>query len=91
MRVVCKRATTKQQLQEMRGSKFVQSDLGNIFQDIKKELKEGMTILVVDKNLKEMDSLLDRHYIVEKGHVVWQGTVDELEQQEAIRNRYLGV
>ena len=53
--------------------------------------KEGMTILVVDKNLKEMDSLLDRHYIVEKGHVVWQGTVDELEQQEAIRNRYLGV
>ena len=53
--------------------------------------KEGMTILVVDKNLKEMDSLLDRHYIVEKGHVVWQGTVDELEQQESIRNRYLGV
>lgn len=45
MRVVCKRATTKQQLQEMRGSKFVQSDLGNIFQDIKKELKEGTTIL----------------------------------------------
>ena len=45
MRVVCKRATTKQQLQEMRGSKFVQSDLRNVFQDIKKELKEGMTIL----------------------------------------------
>ena len=45
MRVVCKRATTKQQLQEMRGSKFVQSDLRNVFQDIKKELKEGATIL----------------------------------------------
>ena len=36
-------------------------------------------------------SSIDRHYIVEKGHVVWQGTVDELEQQESIRNRYLGV
>lgn len=53
--------------------------------------KEGMTILVVDKNLKEMGLLLDRHYIVEKGRVVWQGTVSELEQEEAIRSRYLGV
>ena len=36
--------------------------------------KEGMTILVVDKNLKEMGFLLDKHYIFEKGRVVWQGT-----------------
>jgi branched-chain amino acid transport system ATP-binding protein len=53
--------------------------------------KEGMTILVVDKNLKEMGFLLDKHYIIEKGRVVWQGTVSELEQQETIRSRYLGV
>lgn len=53
--------------------------------------KEGMTILVVDKNLSEMGFLLDKHYIIEKGRVVWQGTVPELEQQEAIRSRYLGL
>lgn len=56
------------------------------------ELKEeGMTILVVDKNLSEMNFLLDRHYIVEKGHVVWSGSVAELEAQEELRQRYLGV
>lgn len=53
--------------------------------------KEGITILVVDKNFNEMSFLVDRHFIVEKGCVVWQGTVAELEQQEAIRSRYLGV
>lgn len=52
---------------------------------------DGMTILVVDKHTNEMSFLLDKHYIVEKGHVVWQGTVTELEQQAAIRSRYLGV
>lgn len=33
--------------------------------------KEGMTILVVDKNLSEMGFLLDQQYLVEKGRVVW--------------------
>ena len=41
MNVICKRATTTAQLQEMRGSKFVQSTLGNTFERIKKELKEN--------------------------------------------------
>lgn len=53
--------------------------------------QEGMTILVVDKNLAEMNFLLDKHYVVEKGRVVWQGTVSELEQQDDIRRKYLGV
>ena len=37
MNVICKRAATIDQLQEMRGSKFVQSTLGNTFEKIKKE------------------------------------------------------
>lgn len=53
--------------------------------------QEGMTILVVDKNLAEMSFLLDKHYVVEKGRVVWQGTVRELEQQDDVRRKYLGV
>lgn len=53
--------------------------------------KQGMTILVVDKNINEMDSLIDKHYIVEKGQVVWQGSGSQLVQEESVRNRYLGV
>ena len=57
-----------------------------------RQLKElGQSILVVDKNLKEMATLVDRHHIVEKGKVVWQGTPQELAAQEDLAHRYLGV
>ena len=45
MNVICKRATTTAQLQEMRGSKFVQSTLGNTFERIKKELLDGAYVM----------------------------------------------
>lgn len=44
-RVVHKRATTKEQRNEFKGSKYVQSDLGNIFLQIRKDLKEGKIVL----------------------------------------------
>jgi branched-chain amino acid transport system ATP-binding protein len=51
----------------------------------------GQTLLVVDKNLKEMHDLIDMHHIVERGRVVWHGTPDELVAQDGIVERYLGV
>lgn len=45
MRVVCKRADTAETLKEMRGSKFVQSDLGTAFKSIKQVLDEGTRVL----------------------------------------------
>ena len=47
MRVVCKKATKVEDLAEMRGSKFVQSHLGDAFRRIKEELKQGITVLFV--------------------------------------------
>lgn len=44
-RVVHKRATTKEERDEFRGSKYVQSDLTGIFRSIRKDLKEGRTVL----------------------------------------------
>lgn len=44
-RVVHKRATTKEQRNEFKGSKYVQSDLGDIFLQVKKDLKDGKTVL----------------------------------------------
>ncbi|HJQ58633.1 MAG TPA: ABC transporter ATP-binding protein, partial [Vineibacter sp.] len=35
---------------------------------------EGQAILVIDKNVGALIGLADRHYIVEKGRVVWSGT-----------------
>lgn len=45
MQVLCKAAHDVSELQEMRGSKFVQSDLGNIFSEIKRQLRMGTTVL----------------------------------------------
>lgn len=45
MQVVCKKATCAEELQEMRGSKFVQSKLGEIFCQIKEELEKEQLVL----------------------------------------------
>lgn len=44
-RVIHKRATTKQERDEFKGSKYVQSDLNSIFREIKKDLKNGTIVL----------------------------------------------
>ncbi|HLG44686.1 MAG TPA: ABC transporter ATP-binding protein [Reyranella sp.] len=52
---------------------------------------EGQAILVIDKNVKNLIALADRHYIVEKGRVVWSGPSAALAVDEALQHRYLGV
>ena len=51
----------------------------------------GQSILVIDKNVDALTRIGDRHYIVERGRVVWSGTSDELRGDEELQHRYLGV
>ena len=51
----------------------------------------GLAILVIDRNLAALLRLCDRHHIVEKGRVVWQGTSTELAADAAARERYLSI
>jgi branched-chain amino acid transport system ATP-binding protein len=51
----------------------------------------GQSILVIDKNVDALTRIGDRHYIVERGEVVWQGTSDALRADEDLQHRYLGV
>lgn len=44
-RVVHKRATTKEERNEFKGSKYVQSDMNTVFRQVKKDLSEGKTVL----------------------------------------------
>ena len=52
---------------------------------------EGQAILVIDKNVGALLGLADRHYIVEKGRVVWSGPSDALARDSGLQHRYLGV
>lgn len=51
----------------------------------------GQSILVIDKNLDALMKLADRHYVMEKGEVVWSGATDEIADNEELKARYLGV
>ncbi len=52
---------------------------------------EGMSMIVIDKNIQSLLPLADRHYLVEKGRVMWNGTSRELHGDPALINKYLGV
>ena len=51
----------------------------------------GQSILVVDKNVDALTRIADRHYIIEKGKVVWTGDSKALRKNEDIQHKYLGV
>jgi branched-chain amino acid transport system ATP-binding protein len=51
----------------------------------------GQAILVIDKNLAALGRLADRHYVVEKGRVVWSGKPAEFTADPALQQRFLGV
>ena len=51
----------------------------------------GQSILVIDKNVDALTRIADRHYVLEKGQIVWQGSSGELRDDVALQHRYLGV
>lgn len=52
---------------------------------------EGIGLIVVDKNIDDLLPIASRHYVMEKGHIVWQGNSAAWQQEAGIRMKYLGV
>jgi branched-chain amino acid transport system ATP-binding protein len=53
--------------------------------------QHGLSILLIDKNLAALHRIADRHYILEKGRIVWSGDSAALRAEEAVVHRYLGL
>jgi branched-chain amino acid transport system ATP-binding protein len=51
----------------------------------------GLSILVIDKNVGALLRVADRHFLIERGRVVWKGTSGELGAAPDVHHRYLGV
>ena len=51
----------------------------------------GQSILVIDKNVEALTRIADRHYLIERGRVVWTGTSAELAAAPDVQHRYLGI
>ena len=62
-----------------------------IWECLKGLKSSGQSILVVDKNIEALTRFADRHYIIEKGRVVWTGDSKLLSTNKEIQHRYLGV
>jgi branched-chain amino acid transport system ATP-binding protein len=62
-----------------------------IWRSLERLRATGQSILVIDKNVKALTRIADRHYIIERGRIVWVGNSRELAEATAIQHRYLGV
>ena len=62
-----------------------------IWQCLSRLKAQGQSILVIDKNVETLTRIADRHYLIERGRVVWSGTSAALAAAPDIQHRYLGV
>lgn len=94
-RVVHKRATTKEERDEFKGSKYVQSDLRGVFRQVKKDLKEGLTVLFsgtpcqtagldsyIGRNLRKQLILVDIVCHGVPGPNLWRDYIAYLEKKQ---------
>jgi branched-chain amino acid transport system ATP-binding protein len=62
-----------------------------IWATVRLVVASGIAAVVVDKNLEDLLALADRHVILAKGEIVFDGTAEALKADEALIHRHLGV
>ena len=62
-----------------------------IFHSVERLKGAGLSILIIDKDVRALTRIADTHYVLEKGRVVWRGSSAELAAAEDVQHRYLGV
>jgi branched-chain amino acid transport system ATP-binding protein len=67
----------------------IKDDLFKRVEEIYKEL--GVTILLAEQDIGFAFALSKRNYVVSRGHIIAEGTAEELLKDETIRKTYLGL
>ena len=62
-----------------------------IFRLTSKIHAEGITILMVEQNVKQTLAICDRAYVLENGRVVLEGKGRELLENEQVKQAFLGI
>ena len=62
----------------------------NLFNTIRTINDQGLTILLVDESADNIGELADRVYLLESGQLIREGTAEEMLQNEALLEAYLG-
>ncbi len=62
-----------------------------VFDLIKRIRGEGLTVLIVEQNVKQVLRIVDRAYVLESGTLRLDGTADELMQSAEIQKAFMGM
>lgn len=62
-----------------------------VFRVIKSLPEQGITVLLIEQNVRNTLEVADRAYVLENGRVVLEGTGGELLQSDYVRKAYLGI
>ena len=65
--------------------------VADIFKIIQRINNEGVTVLVVEQNIKYTLEICDRGYVLENGRIILRGTGQELLDNEHVKQAYLGI
>ncbi len=63
----------------------------DIFRIVKTINGEGVTVLLVEQNVKSSLAICHRGYVLENGRIIMSGTGSELAQDERVKEAYLGI
>ena len=53
--------------------------------------KEGLSVLLSEQNMNFARLVADRVYVIEKGQICWQGTMQQLDRDQSAQDAYLAV
>jgi len=62
-----------------------------VFRIVQMVNKEGVTVLLVEQNVKHTLSMCDRAYVLENGRITLSGTGQEFLNNDHIKEAYLGI
>ena len=63
----------------------------DVFEIAKRINREGVTVMLVEQNVRQTLAMCDRAYVLENGRVVLQGTGKELSNDPHVKEAYLGI
>ena len=63
----------------------------DLFGLIRRISQQGITVLLVEQNVKQTLQIVDRSYVFENGHVVMEGSGQELLKNEHVKKAFLGM
>lgn len=65
--------------------------VNDVFGMVRRIREEGYTVLIVEQNVQQVLSLVDRAYLLEVGTVKLSGPAEDLRNDEGIRQAYMGL